>query len=118
MADKISKDNLRKLTQKLKTVRDISECCNDVNKINWKLFDRVIHDTRDKIKGIKDGNYGSDSDCLKASDNFIKDLNLNKKKHVNLNKKVTKFETSIKRISPFIPEYLVEKFKKCLKIVN
>lgn len=117
VAEKTSMDNLRKLTQKLKNIRDISEAYNPVSKVNWKLFGKIIKECGEEMKNIMNYSW-REIESIKDSEVFEKELCLGKKKHINLNKKFSKYETSLKRISPFIPEYLVEKFKNTLKIIN
>lgn len=118
IADKTSKDNLRKLSQKLKTVREINDSYNSVNKVNWKLFGKIMRDCKDEMKSIRERSFGGESAAIKNTEQFKKELGLQKKKQINLNKKFSKYESSLKRISPYIPEYLVEKFTKSLKIIN
>lgn len=118
IAEKTSMDNLRNLSLKLKTVREINDCYNPVNKVNWKLFGKIMRECKNEMKHIKERSYGGESDAIKKTEQFKKELGLNKKKQINLNKKFSKYESSLKRISPYIPEYLVEKFTKSLKIIN
>jgi len=122
VADKTSMDNLRILSQKLKTIRDINDSYTPVNSVNWKLFERIIRDFKDQIDSIRNGTYiadnGGESEVVKHKELFIKQLDIQKRKQVSLNKKFSKYESTMKRISPYIPEYLVEKFNKSLKIIN
>jgi len=118
IADKTSMDNLRKLSQKLKTIREINDSFNPVNKVNWKLFGKIMRGVKQEMKSLKDRSFGGESEAIKDSEQFKKELNIQKMKQINLNKKFSKYETSLKRISPYIPEYLVEKFNKSLKIIN
>jgi len=119
IAEKTSMDNLRNLSQKLKNVREINECYNPVNKVNWKLFGKIMNGCKEEIRSIRQrSNFNGESEVIQNSEHFIKQLGLVKKKQINLNKKFSKYESSLKRISPYIPEYLVEKFTKSLKIIN
>ncbi len=118
IADKTSMDNLRKLSQRLKTIREINQSYNVVNKVNWRLFGKIMNENKSEMKSIREGKFGGESEAIKTKEKFTMELGLQKKKQINLNKKFSKYESSLKRISPYIPEYLVEKFTKSLKIIN
>ena len=118
IADKTSMDNLRNLSLKLKNVREINESYNTVNKVNWKLFAKIIHNCNDEMKSIRERSYGGESEAIKNTEKFKKELGLQNKKQISFIKKFSKYESSLKRISPYIPEFLVEKFTKSLKIIN
>lgn len=117
VAERASMENLRSLSQQLNNIREISESSAKIGRTNWKLYSKIIGDCKANMKSLRNKIF-NESEFTTDNLKFQKDLGLAVKKKVSIGKKFCKYETSLKRISPFIPEYLVEKFKNTLKIIN
>jgi len=118
VTQKGTKDNIRGLSQQFKDIRDVSESSPRIKKTNWKLYGKIINDCKNTIKAVKNKVF-VENDIPEKIMKFQTDLEINsKKKKGTCNKRFCKYESGFKRVSPFIPEYLVEKFKNTLKIIN
>ena len=116
-AQKASMENLRGLSQHLNNVREIAESAPKTKKTNWKLYGKIVTDCRYGMKALRNKVF-IESEFSNDIVSLQKELGLTSRKRVPISKRFSKYESSLKRISPFIPEYLVEKFKNTLKIIN
>jgi hypothetical protein len=116
-SEKASMENLRSLSQQLNGIREISESAAKIGRTNWKIYGKIVNDCKNSMKSLRNKIF-SESEFTNDIQKFQKDLALTCKKKVPITKRFCKYESSLKRISPFIPEYLVEKFKNTLKIIN
>jgi hypothetical protein len=117
ISEKASMENLRVLSQQLNNIKEISESSAKIGKTDWKLYNKIINDCKSSMKALRRKRF-NESEFASDIAHFQKDLGLASKKKLPIGKRFCKYETSLKRISPFIPEYLVEKFKNTLKIIN
>jgi hypothetical protein len=134
VCNKLSNENLVKLAERLKEVRDQAEKVYALEKFNFEQIDLRINEAKailkfrkKKIKCHFKSNKKSDAELEEEKKDIVLDINFKKIDFQSFKKseksmikssvkKESKMDANINRMSNFLPKDLIEKFKSNLKI--
>jgi hypothetical protein len=104
-SDRICKENLRKLSVQLRHIRDTADKIKSFSVMDWGKFEEELESARSprNKKNMKQKSIELTNRILPG---------------VEAKRKETKLNTNLNRIAPFLPDFLVEKFKNSFKIKN